>query len=347
MDKRIYSFSYLRAAACAAVVLLHICASESILYSEVLNINQTFIATVLYELMMWAVPCFLMVSGALLLDRGKEISINSLFKKYILRMLIALISFSFIYRIFDMLMNNEKPSFLILTDAVRDIYDGTGWSHMWYLYLMIGLYLLLPFMKAIASTCTNFEIRLLLFINLVVLSLLPITKLFELTSGFYIHIATIYPFYFFLGYAMHAKIIRLKKSYAAFFILVGVAGILVFTAFSVYKGFTNTANLLGYSSIFIIMISSGIFALFDSMSRSIFENGIIFKIIMSIDSCSFGIYLVHMLIVRLLLRYLKINLFAYGSLTVLAFLLVFFVTFTASYIIVWIYKRSIKGYLNQ
>ena len=55
--------------------------------------------------MMWAVPCFVMVTGALLLDENREVSFDKLFNKYILRVLGALVVFSMVFRIFDIIMD--------------------------------------------------------------------------------------------------------------------------------------------------------------------------------------------------------------------------------------------------
>lgn len=111
----------------------------------------------------------------------------------------------------------------------------------------------------------------------------------------------------------------------------------------------NTANLLGYSSPFVILLSAGIFSLFDLMPKDAFRESPLFKLIVSVDSCSFGIYLVHMLIVRYILRYCNIDLLSYGDLTLLAYILMLLVTFAASYIIVRGYKllTLMKQHIKQ
>lgn len=97
--------------------------------------------------MMWAVPCFVMVTGALLLDENREVSFDKLFNKYILRALGALVVFSMVFRIFDIIMDKESFGLKSILKGFYEIFTGTGWSHIWYLYLLIGLYLLLPFYK--------------------------------------------------------------------------------------------------------------------------------------------------------------------------------------------------------
>lgn len=60
--------------------------------------------------LMWAVPCFFMVSGALLLDRRREMPYKKLFTKYIGKMLLVILIFTLIYSISDMLLNGQ-PGF--------------------------------------------------------------------------------------------------------------------------------------------------------------------------------------------------------------------------------------------
>lgn len=338
MNKRIYSYCYLRAFACAAVVLLHISASESILYKEILNPQQNFLATLLYELMMWAVPCFLMVSGALLLDAERSISIQRLLTRYVRRILLALLIFTFLFRIFDMVMNGEAASWSVLGDVLRNIYQGTGWSHMWYLYLLIGLYLLLPFLRLITAHGSAAELRFLLAVQLAVLSLLPLTKLFGLSAGFYIHVSTIYPFYFLLGHAVHVGLIRLTTGQSVLCLLAGAIGLVISTAFSCFGGQENTANLLNYSSVFVVLMSLGIFSLFRSMPEMRHAEGLFSRLLLSLDGCSFGIYLLHMLLVRYVLRYQAVDLFSCRQ-PGIAFLGMFAATLTASYGLVWLLRR--------
>ena len=93
-------------------------------------------------------------------------------------------------------------------------------------------------------------------------------------------------------------------------------------------------NLLGYSSIFVLILAVGIFSLAKGCEKQVVEaavseekpaaveqkkTGIIAKIFLEIDRCSFGIYLIHMIFVRLTLRYWQINPYA-SQLKILIFI---------------------------
>lgn len=340
MKEKLYNLSYLRVLGCIAVVLLHISASETLLYKDKLSTGQMFAATAAYNLMMWAVPCFLMVSGALLLPPDKKIPTDRIFRVYVRRMLLSLIIFSLIFRIFDIIMDGEAFTVKsVLGTGFYEIYTGSGWSHLWYLYLLVGIYLVLPFIRMITAKAEDREIRMLLLVLVCFGSLLPITRIWGAASAFYIPVATIYPFYFISGYAIHHKKIQIGRAASLLLFATGSIGMAVFSWISVNGVLSSTANLLNYSSVFVVMQAVGMFSLFDGMR---FEGGnAVSKLLTDIDAASFGVYLFHMMLVRYVLRYKGVDLFAYGGAGVTIAVYAAFVTgvFAVSYIVIALLKR--------
>lgn len=82
---RVHSFSYLRAAACFAIVLLHTVFCAVSLFPEEASATQALLSNIVVNNMMWAVPCFLMVSGALLLNPERPVTVKKCLTKYIPR----------------------------------------------------------------------------------------------------------------------------------------------------------------------------------------------------------------------------------------------------------------------
>ena len=199
---RVHSFSYLRAAACLAIMLLHTVFCAVSLFPEEASATQALLSNIVVNNMMWAVPCFLMVSGALLLNPERPVTVKKCLTKYIPRMLIALVVFCLLFRTLEILVNHEPVNAETLLSGFYEIFSGTSWSHVWYLYLMIGIYLLLPFYHKIASNSTAGELRYLMIVYVIFLSLVPVLKTFGISVGFYICVSTIYPFYLFCGYAL-------------------------------------------------------------------------------------------------------------------------------------------------
>ena len=326
---------------CIAVVVLHLAASETLIYQNVLTGSQTFGMTLVYNLMMWAVPVFVMVSGALLLDPEKDITIRKIFTSYIKRILIALVSFSLIFRIFDMVMDHEAFTVSGILKGLLNAFTGNGWSHMWYLYLIIGLYLILPALRAVTKCCSVKELKYLLIVGFVVISVLPLTRLFGISSSFYIHVNTIYPFYFLLGYMLHKNIIRIDRRVVAALIVIGSAGIVCGTYFGLKGSIQNPTVFTGYASPFVAALAAGVF----SLSKGIIKpTAKIKSIVLSIDRCSFGIYLVHMVFVRLLLRYMQFNLFDYPIYLSLPCAVI--AVFAISYLLACFFKQNGNANFN-
>lgn len=284
---------------------------------------------------MWAVPCFIMVTGALLLDIDKEISYKKLFGKYILRILSAILIFSMIFRIFDMFMDKERFTVWGIAQGLYKAATGTSWSHVWYLYLLVGLYLLLPFYKKIVKYSSEKELKYLLAVYLIFLSVLPMTSLWNFNVGFYIHVSTIYPFYLIAGYMMHQKVINLTKIQAISAFIISTAVIAVLTVIRWEQDVPTMEMLWGYSSILVVIQSLSMFSLFLKIKGT--GKRFVEKLLIEIDKCSFGIYLIHMIFVRFFLRYQGFNPYENGG--IFSFILIIAGILVVSHFCTWVLKR--------
>ena len=103
-------YSYIRAISCIAIIALHTVFSSLLVYQKGLTELQVMGSRIVVNNLMWAVPCFFMVSGALLLDRRREMPYKKLFTKYIGKMLLVILIFTLIYSVSDMLLNGQ-PGF--------------------------------------------------------------------------------------------------------------------------------------------------------------------------------------------------------------------------------------------
>ena len=295
---RIVSFSYIRAIACITIIVLHNVFSAILIYGNQISMQANIISRIIVNNCMWAVPCFVMVTGALLLNPQKEIPIEKIFKKYIFRILMALILFTFIFQIFDVIMNKESLSISVLIVWMQKLFTATSWSHLWYLYLLIGLYLLLPFYRMIVKGSSEKEMTYLLIVYILFLSLLPLLNTTTWKTGFYIHESTIYPFYLFAGYYLLNR--KNLKLYTIGLILSTICiGCLTYIRWMYAIEWLE--NLWTYSSILVIIQSICFYGMMISMKP------VMNKVLLSIDTYSFGIYLIHMVGVRLILRYWNFN----------------------------------------
>ncbi|MBR5115876.1 MAG: acyltransferase [Lachnospiraceae bacterium] len=339
--------SLLRVIAALGIVLLHTANVSEILYREDITRAQDGFAMGIVYCMMWAVPCFLMVSGSLLLDPAREITWEKILKKYVKRIGLALLICCILFRLFDILMNGEGFSVLFLADAVYELFTGTSWAHLWYLYLLIGLYLLLPFYRMITEHASDRDLKILLALYLVFQSILPLTALAEVPCAFEIQTASIYPFYFFAGHIILSGRLVITRRNAVLMAALSTIGIigLSFAGAVALPDQTILGGILGsYASPLVAVQTVGIFVLLccehtkevsaatanaakaEDVEKTAEAQPPVKKAMPAfltetmqlLDECGFGIYLLHMLFLRLFLRYLHWDPFTMGEWTLFA-----------------------------
>lgn len=135
--------SNLRIIALYAVIILH---STSILLGQYgkVPLADWLAADFLNALVRFAVPAFVMITGALLLPR--EYEIGSFLKKRLTRVVIPFLFWSLVYVAYswyneeftftDNIWANIKTVLLLLK-------NGSSY-HLWYVYMLIGLYFFIP-----------------------------------------------------------------------------------------------------------------------------------------------------------------------------------------------------------
>ena len=310
MKKRNPNISYLRAVACLAIVFFHTfqaagaslggvdetaaAAAAGTLSAGTAGLAAAFVTG--RNLCLWAVPCFVLVTGALTLSPRKEISIGRLFKRYIWRVLRALLIFSAVYEVIDIAAGIISPANLV-TDWLVRVVTGTSWSPLWYLYMMIGLYLLLPAFRAAAAGLSR-------------------RTLTGGTIAFYIPVYTVYPLYLFAGCLFSTMPAPGRRGRAAA-VLIVIASAAVIGACTLGAFFSDTqvlrAAVSDYSFFPVAALAGAIFCLFiwrkgEAPSRQQAAAGAeaaerkaspFAAFLLAVDRASFGIYLVHIIFVNL------------------------------------------------
>lgn len=155
-QKRTIYFDYLRVMATLAVIMLHMSA-QNWYVSDVNGYNwQVFN---LYDsIVRWGVPVFVMISGALFLK--KELSLKVIYTKYIFRMAVSLVVWSAIYALFRY---DEQQGRLI--NFISAPY------HLWFIFMIIGLYMMIPILKKVVENM--YTLRYFLFMSFIFVGCIP------------------------------------------------------------------------------------------------------------------------------------------------------------------------------
>lgn len=296
--KKDISYEIMKTLGCFFVVAIHVFASFFSMYGEIDTSSWLFAESIL-SISRFAVPLFIMVSGALLL--GKDITIKNAVKKAI-HFLFILIAWSIAYMLIThMYLDNRTYS--IQKIVVMFLNNGIS-SHLWYLYMLIGIYVTLPFTRQIIK---NSDLKLLNYYLIVFLSYFAITMIPLLVStllNLNIKIYLIAPFMNYqlgcliLGYYInkHVKITKLMYvlSIVSFF-LINIATISL-TYLESSKSGTAVESYYNKNFASVILSAVCVFIIVKYISKYISEKYLWTRFFSFIGSISFEIYLVHLIV---------------------------------------------------
>lgn len=195
-DRLIY-LDLLRVAASFFVIMLHVSATDwaSVsVYSWVWEIYNGY-----DSLVRWVVPAFVMISGCFFLNDKKEMLLKKLAQKYIWRLVKGFFFWSVLYAGMNCCialyrgMRGDDLVWTFLQMVLR------GHYHLWFIYMMIGLYLITPFLRPIARSKKLLEYFLILgyifaIINPIIGGYIPLFNSVRLiTSSMHMYFVLGYP----------------------------------------------------------------------------------------------------------------------------------------------------------
>lgn len=310
-QKRTIYFDYLRVMATLAVIMLHMYA-QNWYVSDVNGYNwQVFN---LYDsIVRWGVPVFVMISGALFLK--KELSLKVIYTKYIFRMAVSLVVWSAIYALFRY---DEQQGRLI--NFISAPY------HLWFIFMIIGLYMMIPILKKVVENM--YTLRYFLFMSFIFVGCIPelITIIRDFCTNSTIlncleiieknikelNIAFGYSAYFVLGFYL-SKIEFNKKQRKIIYIL-GCLGFIFTIVMDSFVALKNQQYCSNYYNNFMINVMMESIAIFVFFKYRKFKNDNINKGISYIAQRCFGIYLVHVLLIKILKEQMGINTMTFNAL---------------------------------
>lgn len=289
MKEKNYNLELIRTISFILVVVIHVSNYFCRAFGKISGGEYGF-SLVLDTLARVSVPSFFMLSGALLL--GREESVGKCWKRAV-RFLPPLLIWSIVYYLFNIYyMGSEFNLKEILWIPVE--------AHLWYLYAMIPLYLVLPFFQVMVRHLTPNMEKALLFLGTVAILMNYALSLFD--GALYYDVPLfgdrVYSYYFFLGFYLmkYKDHIRISNRWLAIiFIVSNVLNIGLTALLSVATG-DHMERTLEYGFPLVIL---GSIAFFLWMLR--LGNGKVQlkeqtkKMVNSWCECSFGIYLIHII----------------------------------------------------
>lgn len=306
-NNRVIYFDILNILACVSVIFLHM--------NEIVHSYSTTIAwttSLIFEVIcFWAVPVFIMLSGATLLNYKERYSTKIFFKKRFSKVIIPWIIWSLIIYI----INNKKIS---LIQFVRDFFYCKIEYVYWFFPLIIFLYCLIPFFSIFTERKEYRKIlkAIVIFQFLFRGILYPICVIADIEiPTIFSYFININPYIIFLilGYLL-STIDFTKKQRIAIYLL-GIESILIryfYTFYFSIKEGTLNRDLFDYSSGLSVLLAVAVFIFIKNVDwkKLINKVNINPEIITKISSCSFGVYLIHMLVKDELTEILNLNVYS-------------------------------------
>jgi surface polysaccharide O-acyltransferase-like enzyme len=126
-----------------------------------------------------AVPLFIMLTGALLLQPNKANEpLRVFFKKRWTRIGIPIIFWGAIFFAWDFLIRGQSPTLLFVLQGVL----AGPYVHFWYVYVLVGLYLITPLLRIIVAHTNWRTIKYFLIIWFAGTGILPLLTLYASIS---------------------------------------------------------------------------------------------------------------------------------------------------------------------
>lgn len=280
---RIAAFDFIRTIAILFVIAIHSCARLN--EAAAFEANQFGVmhwSTALWHIIYIAVPLFVMLSGALLL--GKDEPLSVFFKKRFKRVLIPFIVWSFILGAFLFYKNNQILSGCLAWITISTLTGGIHTIY-WYIYLILGLYLITPLLRKITLNADrNLQIYFVIFL-LITCLLGHYLPNIQLTHRF-LSDNLIFIFYYVSGYVIYSNIKKIRpyiKWIFLFFVLIYILKVMLIQLFPNDGG-----------QAFAVLESVLFFTLIMALPN---KNC---KSVELVSKMSYGIYLTHFAIISLL-----------------------------------------------
>lgn len=247
------------------------------------------------------VPLFTMISGYFLLPMKLEFT--SFFKRRFTRVLIPFVVWSIIYAFFAMPYYGQAVNECLSNIMNIPITFNPLFGHLWYVYMLIGLYLLIPIISPWVENCSKKQMRLYLIIW-------AFTSLYEYFKGVEIGGQCFWnpspTFYYFYGMAGYLLLGYYVKKYGALSIANSILVIILSYIPTAYFFIHNMYAAPDYAvlemswnfcSLNVVAMTYAVFCLFTHIKSE--GNTWAGRFVSDYARGSYGVYLFHVIVMLL------------------------------------------------
>jgi surface polysaccharide O-acyltransferase-like enzyme len=308
-DQHIEYIDVLRVLSMLSVVFLHTAAGS---LRGNLGSSTWHISNVLTAIMSSSVPIFFMISGAMLLSSKKTVSISFTYKKRIPKIIIPFFLWSLAaiayYAALNFLISGSIGWDMVI-GKLRNIASQPTIIHLWFMYALIPIYLLSPILKKLVDALTKNLALYMITIWLVFSSVLPtlvslipvkFQSLLVLNSSYDLNLMNGFLGYFLLGFFLFNYDKNISKRLLIAIIIIDTVLISLGTWWVTSQNGVYMELFKGYSRLFVLILSVAVFLLVKELLAGHRLSHKISAVVTVLSSLSFGVYLLHNIIVSLI-----------------------------------------------
>lgn len=202
----------LRVLATCAVVLMHVLTGATdVTDASIVPEYRSLLLSVM-DLVTWCVPIFLLISGYLFLNPKRILTYPVMIKKYCRRIALAILLFGVPYAVSELVVTERTFRIMMIPEALKMTLTGHTWSHMWYLYLILFLYLVTPLLKKVLRVLPVWGVVAMMAVIFLGSSVAPfLNKVLDVNSIPVLPDGGVYFLYYLCGYFFAVREVCVDK----------------------------------------------------------------------------------------------------------------------------------------
>ena len=163
-------FQWLRALGALGIVILHAFVTVRVAVdAETLGpVRLAIEETISIVVARWAVPVFFMMSGALMLDPEREMGWDKVLR-HVWRLVFVLLTFGLGFCLAESVFYHGELSPAAVLEAANNLLAQQSWDHMWFVYELVGYYLMTPLIRPWVAQASREEYGRVVLVSCVLL----------------------------------------------------------------------------------------------------------------------------------------------------------------------------------
>ena len=299
--QRVFFIDALRAVAIIGVVVIHG-------LDQILRFNTDYTsftwwyANIVNSSVRWVLPAFFMISGLLLLSKDEDV--RTFLSKRLNRIIVPTVVWSGIYGLWVWMQYNHELT--LKEHLISTFIHATPYYHLYFLFAIFGFYLLNPILAVFVrhTSQKRFAYAVIIFLLIASLSNMSVSWFLGVYPG--TRLMSLWqwvPFtgYYLAGFYINAHPLRwpTKKIISVLIALITIATLGTYYLTSVYGHGPRGVLLQDYLSPLVIAVTLLTFSLFARIKTHMFPQWL-YTIIKELAATSFGIYLLHLIVMETL-----------------------------------------------